>query len=183
MSSGPLRSACAGCWVACRAGGWLSRASRLSAPPARPARANARATAPLITPPPGHRSLAAGQHPVSLPGACLVPGRWPAPASSQFTSGARRNRPPVGTLQARHGHGGTGGVPATPRPAPRRAAAPFCLTPVFAEAQEQFGGPALCVVHVVHHAGHAPRDPRYRRHCHAPLFAPAASAAVSPPSP
>jgi MFS family permease len=47
---------------------------------------------------------------------------------------------------------------------------PFCLTPVFAEALEQFHGLALRVVHFVHHAGHAPRDPHNRSHRNAPLF-------------
>jgi hypothetical protein len=49
------------------------------------------------------------------------------------------------------------------------------LTPVFAEAQEQFRGPALRVVHFVHYAGHTPRDPCNRSHCDAPLFSPTAS--------
>ena len=46
---------------------------------------------------------------------------------------------------------------------------PLRLAPVLAEAQEQFRGPALRVVHFLHHAGHAPRDPS-NRHCHAPLL-------------
>ena len=63
---------------------------------------------------------------------------------------------------------------ATPGASP--GSCPFCLAPVFAEAQEQFHRLALRVVHVVHHAGHPPRDPHNRCHRHAPLFSPTASA-------
>ena len=88
----------------------------------RPARANAEATAPLITPAAvDHRSLV---NPAAfrLLVPCL-PGRSPASASSEFTNGAAEiDSPQALCTQARARRHGR--VPAKPRPAPRRGVAP-----------------------------------------------------------
>jgi hypothetical protein len=81
---------------------------------------------------------------------------------------------PVTAPARKHGQGGTDGFLRGRHPALGRGTAPLCLMPVLVQAQEQFRGPALCVVHFSHHAGHAPRDPRDCGHCHAPLLSPTA---------